>query len=127
MISLPMSLFKFALVGVSNTLIGLGVIYFSWSVIGVNDLAANLTGYLVGFLWSFFANRHWTFFSQAKVAKSMWRYAQVCGAAYIANLGTLFFTRNLIGHDSFLPHIAGAIVYTGLAYIGSRRFVFIDS
>lgn len=123
---LSISLIKFALVGASNTLLGISIIYFCWSVLGLNDLASNLTGYLVGFMWSFFANRRWTFLSQAKVSRSMWRYAQVCGAAYLANLAALFMTRDLVSHDGFLPHILGAVVYTGVAYIGSRYFAFTD-
>lgn len=90
----------------------------------MNDIASNLTGYLVGFVWSFFANRRWTFLSQAKVSRSMWRYVQVCGVAYLANLGILFLTLDLISHSGFLPHIFGAIMYTGVAYIGSRYIAF---
>jgi putative flippase GtrA len=120
MISFSSLLFKFTLVGVSNTAVGLSAIYFCFAVIGLNDVAANLIGYLAGFLWSFFANKHWTFSSTVMIGKSMGPYALVCGAAYTVNLGAVFVTRNLLHHDSFLPHVVGAILYTGLAFIGSR-------
>lgn len=118
------SLFRFALVGVSNTLIGMGVIYFAWHTLRLGDLPANLLGYVIGFLWSYAINRLWTFHDSGSIRRSFTRFALVCAAAYAVNLLVLFATRSVIGEASFLPHVFGSFAYTALGYLGSRFFVF---
>ena len=119
------SFFRFALVGVSNTLIGIGVIYFAWRVLQWGDLPSNLLGYLVGFCWSYTLNRLWTFQDSGTVRRSFARFALVCAAAYAGNLLVLFAARALVGETSFLPHLLGSVAYTLLGYLGSRYFVFV--
>lgn len=118
------SLLKFAMVGVTNTVIGLSVIYIAWFVFGFGDLLSNVLGYAVGFLWGYRLNRRWTFRARGAVGQSFWRYALVCAVAYAANLLVLFAVRNAIGEQSFLPHALGTVAYTSLAYLGSRFFAF---
>lgn len=102
-------MFRFVLVGLSNTLIGMGVIYLAWRGLGLGDLPANMIGYGIGFVWSYGLNRLWTF--------------QDSGA-YLANLLVLFAARRLMGEASFLPHVFGSVAYTVLGYLGSRFFAF---
>jgi putative flippase GtrA len=118
------SFFRFALVGVSNTAIGMSVIYIAWNTFHLGDMLANVLGYAIGFLWSYGINRLWTFQDNGSVARSFTRFALVCAAAYAANLVVLFATRSAIGETSFLPHVFGAVTYTILGYLGSRFFVF---
>ena len=118
------SLIKFSMVGISNTALGLGIIYIAWNVFGIDDITANILGYLAGFLWGYFWNRSWTFSTAPKGIKSFWRYIFICILAYSANLATLGSLRSVLGPDSFLPHVAGALVYAGLSYIGSCYFAF---
>lgn len=118
------SLARFALVGASNTLIGLGVIYVAWRFMGLGDLTANVVGYAIGFGWSYTLNRIWTFGDTGSVRRSFIRFALVCAAAYAVNLLVLFGTRRLMGDTSFLPHILGMAFYTAVGYVGSRHFAF---
>jgi putative flippase GtrA len=118
------SFFRFVLVGVSNTAIGMSVIYIAWSTFRLGDMSANVLGYVIGFLWSFAINRLWTFHDNGAVTRSFTRFALVCAVAYAANLLVLFATRSAIGEASFLPHVFGAVTYTILGYLGSRFFVF---
>jgi putative flippase GtrA len=118
------SFFRFALVGASNTLIGLGVIYFAWRVLGLGDLAANAIGYVIGFCWSYALNRLWTFNDSGSVGRSFVRFALVCAGAYAVNMLILLEARHLMGETSFLPHIFGMVAYTVLGYLGSRYFAF---
>jgi putative flippase GtrA len=118
------SFFRFVLVGISNTAIGMSVIYIAWHTFRLGDVLANVLGYLIGFLWSYGINRLWTFRDNGSVARSFTRFALVCAAAYAANLFVLLGTRSVIGEASFLPHVFGAVTYTVLGYLGSRFFVF---
>lgn len=118
------SLFRFILVGLSNTLIGMGVIYFAWRVLGLGDLPANMLGYAIGFVWSYSLNRLWTFQDSGAMGRSFGRFALVCAVGYLANLLVLFTARRLMGEASFLPHVFGTVAYTALGYLGSRFFAF---
>jgi putative flippase GtrA len=117
---------RFVTIGLSSTVLGLGVIFACWSLLKLPDLVANLIGYVVGFGWSFSWNRRWTFRSRAPVLRSFTAYLAVCGGAYMLNLGTVFIARLTIGNESFLPHIFGAVVYTTATFLTSRRFAFIE-
>src|SRR3974390_913761 len=79
---LGLSFVRFGLVGISNTVVGFVVIYLCLRVLSFGDLAANATGYAVGFLWSFGLNRAWTFRHRGAPVRSMPRFALVCAAAY---------------------------------------------
>lgn len=124
MIKINNTFLKFALVGVVNTLVGMGVIFVAWYFLGWGDLAANLLGYAVGFCCSYGLNRLWTFADRSPVGRSLWRFALVCAAAYAANLVVLFATRAAMGPASFMPHVLGSITYTVAGYLGSRFFAF---
>ncbi len=117
-------MFRFVLVGLSNTLIGMGVIYLAWRGLGLGDLPANMIGYGIGFVWSYGLNRLWTFQDSGAVGRSLARFALVCAVAYLANLLVLFAARRLMGEASFLPHVFGSVAYTVLGYLGSRFFAF---
>lgn len=124
MIQINNTLLKFGLTGLANTLIGMSVIFIAWHFFGFSDLAANLLGYGVGFMCSYAINRVWTFSHRGSMGRSFWRFALVCAVAYIANLLVLFSVRGAIGEASFLPHVAGSVVYTIIGYLGSRFFAF---
>jgi putative flippase GtrA len=118
------SLFRFVLVGLTNTLIGMGIIYFAWRVLGLGDLPANMLGYGIGFVWSYGLNRLWTFQHSGAMGRSFGRFALVCAVGYLANLLVLFTARRLMGEGSFLPHVFGTVAYTVLGYLGGRFFAF---
>jgi len=118
------TLVKFILVGISNTLIGIGVIFIAWHFLRWGDLAANLTGYAVGIIWSYTLNRLWTFEHKGSVTRSLGRFLLVCAVAYAVNLAVLFTLRHLMGETSFLPHVFGMVAYTVVGYLGSRFFAF---
>jgi putative flippase GtrA len=120
------SFIRFCVVGLSNTLLGMAVIYLAWAVLGMADVPANMLGYAVGFLWSYVLNRRWTFKSTRPAAASLGQYLLVYVVAYLANLLVLGLARHAIGGQSFLPHVFGAAAYTMLGYLGSRYFVFAD-
>jgi putative flippase GtrA len=115
---------RFAVVGVSNTLIGLLVIYLAWRGWGWPDWAANSLGYAVGIVWSFALNRRWTFRARGSVSRSFMRFLLVCGVAFTANLVVMLSCRRALGDASFAPHLIGACVYTAISFTGSQFFAF---
>lgn len=117
---------RFGLVGLSNTAIGLLVIFVMWRGFGWPDWAANASGYVVGFGWSYVWNRRWTFKSTTDVRRSLPRFALVSGVAYVANLASVVLSRNALGAETFVPHLVGTLVYTTVGFLGSFLFAFRD-
>ena len=115
---------RFLTVGVSNTLIGVLVIYLAWRGWGWPDWAANSLGYAVGFVWGFGLNRRWTFRARGSVSRSFARYVLVCAVAFAANLVVMLSFRRTLGDATFAPHLIGVCVYTALAFAGSHYFAF---
>jgi putative flippase GtrA len=115
---------RYALVGVSNTAVGFAVIWLTLRGLGFSDVAANVSGYAVGFLWSFALNRAWTFRHAGSMSTGLMRYAQVCLASYAANLLVVVLLAEHLGQGSLLAQIGGMAIYTALGYIGSRMYAF---
>jgi putative flippase GtrA len=115
---------RFALVGASNTAVGLGLIWLAWHGLGWPDLPANLLGYGAGFLWSYALNRRWTFQHRGPLARSFGRFALVCGFAYAVNLVVLALARAALGPATFWPHVLGMVAYTILGFLGSQYYAF---
>lgn len=120
---LPLSLIRFLLVGVANTMVGMGTIFICQRL-GVPDVPANAAGYGLGLLFSFFCNRAWTFRHAGPVWPAAWRFGVVFAFAYAANLLTTLAALKLLGAGSFLAQLAGMPPYTILFYLGSRFLVF---
>jgi putative flippase GtrA len=115
---------RFIATGVLNTLVGLGVIWLCWRVIGLPTVVSNLIGYCVGLCVSFMINRSWTFRSDRSTRAALPRFLMVFVASYLANLATL-----LVLVDGFHLRVEWATVvatvpYTLTFYFGSRWFVF---
>jgi len=115
---------RFGMVGVSNTAIGLGLIWVAWRWLRWPDLPANVLGYSVGFLWSYAVNRRWTFQHRGPVPQSFTRFALVCGFAYAVNLAVLALARTALGADTFWPHVLGMAAYTTVGFLGSQFYAF---
>jgi putative flippase GtrA len=120
----PISLIKFLLVGVINTLVGLSTIYLLKWLSGTTDAVANAGGYLVGLTISFTLNRRWTFRHVGAVLPAAVRFGAVFAVAYLANLGTVLTLIHLFGINGYLAQAAGVPPYTTLFYLGSRYAAF---
>lgn len=118
------SLVRFVAVGLSNTAVGLSVIYLCWRALGWSDISSNLTGYGAGLIWGFMMHRRWTFRSSAAIGPGFAGYAVVCAGAYGVNLGVVMLSRQLLGPTSFLPHVMGIVTYSALVYVACRLIVF---
>lgn len=119
-----MAFIRYLLVGVVNTLVGLGTIYFAMYFLGMRIAFANAAGYLVGILVSFILNRNWTFGSQGPVAPSFLRFLLVLVVGYVANLVTVLFVHTRLELNAYVAQAIGIVPYTAIGFLGSRYFVF---
>ena len=117
------TILRFLLVGVGNTLVGLGLIFGAKGILGVGDVAANAFGYSVGVAISFTLNRAWTFQHGGSVSKSFKLFLLVQAIAYLANLLCVMLLIDS-SVNAYLAQALGIAPYTMVSYLGSRYLVF---
>lgn len=123
---------RFLMVGVTNTLVGLSVMYILLHVACQSYWTSTFLGNSVGAVVSFFLNRSFTFKSQNSVFKSMLRFVVVILFCYF-----LSYTigRNLVEWILRTSEITSSIqtdiavlfstgLYTVLNYLFQKVFVF---
>jgi putative flippase GtrA len=115
---------RFVVVGLVNTMAGLGTIYFLKWFGGVGDTAANVGGYCLGLITSFLLNRNWTFHHSGAWLPALARFLSVFAIAYLANLGAVLVLIDEFGTNAYAAHAFGIAPYTALFYLGSKYFAF---
>ncbi|MBU2366792.1 MAG: GtrA family protein [Alphaproteobacteria bacterium] len=115
---------KFVIVGGVNTCCSLSVIFFASAILGCSPYVANLLGYIVGVCFSYLMNRTWTFRSSRSHQAAIPRFLIVFAVSYACNLLTLHMLMDIIGE--FPAQLAGAAIYVGVSFVGSRLFTFTD-
>lgn len=115
---------RFVIVGVVNTLVGLGIIYGCKYFLGMGDLAANVAGYAVGLTVSFVLNSSWTFEYRGPQLAAAIRFLAVFAVSYLLNLATVMGLIHLAAVNGYIAQAAGMPVYTVCFYLLSRSYAF---
>jgi putative flippase GtrA len=115
---------KFALVGVTNTLVFLGVYTLLYQVLGVYYLLASAIAFTAGAVNGFLLNRAWTF--QGHVGDAFtpvrWMIVQGCGLALDEVLLYLWVSR--LGIDKLLAQAMAILVVVVLTFFANRAWTF---
>lgn len=119
-------LVRYLLVGVANTMTGLGIMYGLMYFLGADIVSANVAGYTIGIVQSFYLNKVWTFKSRTRIVSSFVRFLLVLALAYLANLATVIGVHVHLGASPYVAQALGIIPYTGIGFLGSRLFAFRD-
>jgi putative flippase GtrA len=112
---------KFGVVGISNTLLTLGVYTLLVKVFGVWYLGASAIGFAAGAVNGFLLNRRWTFPEHRGDALTPVRWTVVQGFGLIANLGLLSLFVHTAGLDKLV--FATGIV-TVVTFAVNRAWTF---
>lgn len=125
---------KFILVGCSNTIIGIAVIYFLYNILGMGYWGSSGCGYIIGSIWSYFMNKHFTFQYKNNDWKNVVRFTIniiICYViAYaIAKPITMHICKIIFPQLSFkiqeeMALLVGMGLYTVLNFFGQKFFVF---
>lgn len=118
--------FRFLVVGVLNTLAGLGIIYASKGVFRLDDVTSNALGYGCGLALSFVANRRWTFRYTGAAWPALIMFLAAVTVAYAANL-VIVMTAIQSGVNGYAAQAIGVPVYAAITYWGSRRYAFSEA
>ena len=116
--------FRFGLVGLINTLVGLAAIAVLLRS-GAGDWIANAASYAIGLCVSFTLNRRWTFGIRGAVgAREIGLFLGVFAVAYATNLAVLAAMRSLGFVENLIGQAAAMVAYSVTFFLLSRRFVF---
>lgn len=115
---------RFLLVGVVNTLVGLGVIYAGKYFFGLGDVAANVVGYAVGLTVSFVLNKRFTFNHSGAALRAAALFLLTFAIAYAVNLGVVLGLIHGFGANGYLAQAAGVPPYTITFFLLSKFMVF---
>jgi putative flippase GtrA len=115
---------RYGVVGIANTIVGLGCILVGKAVLALPDLTANALGYSVGLLQSYLLNRSWTFGHSQNSWTSLWRFLAVAACGYVVNLCCMLVAIDRLGMNSYLGQLLGMGAYVIFVFFGSRNFAF---
>ena len=119
--------FRFGLVGVANTLVGLGIIAALDLGLHVRPALANAAGYAGGICLSFVLSRQFVFRSQRPARTAAPKFLAAAAVAFILNQGALAIAGHFLGADPVLrlaAQICGMCVYTLTLFALGRFWIF---
>ena len=118
---------RFSVVGVVNTVIGLAVIYGALFA-GLGDFAANALGYGVGLVLSFVLHRGWTFAGRTRtLSRDAVGFGLAWVIAYLANLAVIGAGRSQGLFENPFVQLVGVMVFAAAFYLLTSRLVFVGS
>lgn len=114
---------RYISVGLINTAGGLALIYLCMTA-GLGDVIANLVGYVLGLIFSFYLNGKWTFRRPELTRKDFGRFLSVVAIAYLINLAAMLSVRDGLGWGSYIGQLAGVIAYALVGFFGMKFLAF---
>lgn len=126
--------FKFLLVGVINTLVGSGTMFFAYNALHLSYWVSSALNYIVGSVVSYFLNRSFTFKSRQRGWKSILRFTVNILCCYLLAYGMAKPLINAvlsswISDIALLENLAmlcGMCLFVLFNYVGQRYIVFND-
>jgi putative flippase GtrA len=115
---------KFALVGVSNTLVFLGVYALLSEVLGVYYLLASAIGFAVGATNGFLLNRAWTFQGHVGDALTPVRWAVVQASGLALDELLLYLCVSGLGIDKLVAQAIAILVVVVVTFLANRAWTF---
>lgn len=127
------SFFRFLLVGVVNTFIGLSTMFLLLNLFGWTYWLATFTGNSIGAVVSYFLNRSFTFNSQLNVSEGMPKFVVVIFICYLISYSMSEVVADIVIIPNWaasfvtqdeLAILGGTVLYTLTNYLGQKSFVF---
>ena len=124
------SLFRFALVGAANTLVGAGVMFALYNLAHCSYWLSSAANYVVGSVLSYFLNKHFTFRNKEKIPHQVLLFIINIAVCYLAAYGAAkpMMLRLLSDASPALRDnvamLVGMVLFTLLNYLGQRLLVF---
>jgi len=118
-----MQILKYLLVGIINTIVGYGIIFFLM-FLGVSPEISNIVGYAVGISVSYVLNKIYTFQSKAHPKKEFPKFVLSLLASYTLNFLTLVLCIHIFKINPYISQIISGTVYTISGFVFLKYFAF---
>ena len=125
---------KFILVGCSNTIIGIAIIYFLYNILKMGYWVSSGCGYIIGSIWSYFMNKNFTFQYKNKNWKNVVRFIINIILCYVVayaiakpmtmQICRIIFTQLSLKIQEEMALLVGMGLYTVLNFLGQKFFCF---
>lgn len=116
-------IFKYGIVGILNTIVGIITIYGLMSL-GINYLLSNAAAYILGLFNSFLWNKFWTFRNKTDWNKQFCPFLIAFIMCYLVQLFSVFWGTAVLGISKHLMQIIGMAVFTVLNFNVNKFVVF---
>ena len=124
------SLVRFIIVGIINTLVGAGVMFFMYNIAGAGYWVSSALNYIVGSIVSYFLNKYFTFRQKQKSLRIVLSFiANIC-ICYLLAYGVarpvveMMLSGRPASVTDNVSMLLGMAVFVGLNYLGQRCIVF---
>lgn len=118
-------IFKYALVGVANTLIDWIIYFVLAEFFHVDAWIANVVGYSVGTCASFVGNKFFTFKAKnTKTGVEFAKFVAVNIVSLVSSTGIIALLTSVLAVNKYIAKIVSTCVSMAINYMGSRFFVF---
>lgn len=118
-------LWRYAVSGVANTIVGVSVIYalMWWNV---SPYLANFIGYAVGLSFAYFNSRSYVFRFSGAHRSGVLRYLAAFAVCYSLNMAVLAVGIEALRWPQWLAQGAGVVTHAVLMFLLSRHLVFVE-
>lgn len=123
-------LLRFAVIGTANTLLGVGIMFGMYNLLGCGYWTSTATNYIITSIISFFANKYLTFHDHQKSARQAIRFAANIALCYVFaySVAKPFVARLMATARHTVQENVSMLVGMGLFsccnYLGQRLVVF---
>lgn len=123
---------RFVIVGIMNTIIGAAAMLIAYNVFHLGYWISSAMDYIIGSIFSYFANKHFTFKSEKKSVSEVIRFAINIVVCYFISYSIAKPVMEMVLKDvnlsvSILEQISmffGMGIFMILNYFGQKFFVF---
>lgn len=123
-------LFRFALVGTANTLLGMGIMFGMYNLVGCSYWSSTAANYVITSVISFFANKYFTFRDHQGSLRQALRFTANIVLCYLFAFSAakplimrlMSGARHSIQENAAM--LTGMCLFSCVNYLGQRLFVF---
>ena len=121
---------KFIFVGIINTLVGTGVMFFSYNLLGFGYWVSSAANYVVGSIVSYILNKYFTFQNKERSFKIVIKFVINITCCYLIAYGMAKPLVRWILRDFSIKiqdngaMLVGMCLFVVLNYFGQRYFAF---
>lgn len=123
---------RFIVVGILNTLIGLAAMLIAYNIFHLGYWISSACDYIIGSIFSYFANKYFTFRAEKKSGKEILRFAANIIVCYFLAYGVAQpFMELVLGNIELsvslfeqLSMMLGMCIFVVVNYFGQKYFVF---